>query len=96
MSDTLASRLRPCGPLIDAGAADRARERLAEAASEHGWVKVLEGAWPALAPVFSASPYLFGLARRWPDILRATLEESPDTRLTAVIAAIPELNANPA
>ena len=87
MSDALASRLRPCGPLIDAGAADRARERLAEAASEHGWVKVLEGAWPALAPVFSASPYLFGLARRWPDILRATLEESPDTRLTAVIAA---------
>ncbi|CAN7400963.1 bifunctional [glutamine synthetase] adenylyltransferase/[glutamine synthetase]-adenylyl-L-tyrosine phosphorylase [Brevundimonas sp. LjRoot202] len=87
MSDALASRLRPCGPLVDAGAADRARERLSEAASQDSWVGTLQGAWPALAPVFAASPYLFGLARRWPDHLRATLEDAPDVRLTAVIAA---------
>ena len=87
MSEALGPRLRPCGPVVGGEAADRARERLAEAASEAGWSGTLEAAWPALAPVFAASPYLFGLARRWPDTLRALLEESAEARLDAVLSA---------
>jgi len=79
--------LSPCGPVVDKGAADRAHDRLAEAAGEQGWSDALDAAWPALAPVFSASPYLFGLARRWPDMLRGVLEQGPDARLAHVLAA---------
>jgi glutamate-ammonia-ligase adenylyltransferase len=86
VSEGLARALAPCGPVIDAEAASRARERLAEAAMDGGWTGTLEDAWPALAPVFAASPYLFGLARRWPDRLRAVLEDAPDARLTAILA----------
>lgn len=78
--------LTPCGPVVDAEAAERARERLSEAAEAGGWSATLDAAWPALAPVFAASPYLFGLSRRWPEMPRAVLEEGPDARLDAVIA----------
>ena len=74
MSDALAAGLAPCGPVVDAEAASRARDRLEEAASDGGWIETLQGAWAALAPAFAASPYLFNLARRWPDRLRAVLE----------------------
>jgi glutamate-ammonia-ligase adenylyltransferase len=84
MTDAAGS-LRPCGPVIDAEAAARAHERLSEAAAEGGWADVLQAAWPALAPVFAASPYLFGLARRWPHMLRDLLEQSADARLTEVL-----------
>ncbi len=77
----LGQRLSPCGPVIDREAAERAHQRLAGAAHEGGWSEDLELAWPALAPVFAASPYLFGLARRWPEMLRAILAEGPDIRL---------------
>jgi glutamate-ammonia-ligase adenylyltransferase len=86
VSEALAPALAPCGPIVDVEAANRAHERLAEAASDDGWAETLEGAWPALAPAFAASPYLFGLARRWPDRLRAVLEDAPETRLTAILA----------
>lgn len=79
--------LNPCGPVVDAEAATRAHERLSPAAAEAGWGETLETAWPALAPVFAASPYLFGLARRWPEMPRAVLEEGPEARRDAVIAA---------
>jgi len=78
--------LRPCGPVIDAEAAARAHERLSEAATEGGWTATLDAAWPDLAPVFAASPYLFGLARRWPQMLRELLEQGPDARLDAVLS----------
>ncbi len=84
--------LKPCGPVVDDGAAARAHERLSEAAAQGGWSKTLEEAWPALAPVFAASSYLFGLARRWPDILRDALREGPDARLSAVLAATDALS----
>ncbi|MDP3803162.1 bifunctional [glutamine synthetase] adenylyltransferase/[glutamine synthetase]-adenylyl-L-tyrosine phosphorylase [Brevundimonas sp.] len=87
MSAPLGPRLKPCGPVIDAGAADRARERLVEAARETGWTDGLEPVWPALEPVFAASPYLFGLARRWPERLRLTLETAPEDRLAAILSA---------
>ncbi len=87
MSDaTLGRRLNPCGPVVDAVAAERAHERLSTLAAEAGWGRDLQTAWPALEPVFAASPYLLGLARRWPEILRATLAEAPAARLDAVLA----------
>jgi glutamate-ammonia-ligase adenylyltransferase len=64
--------IRPCGPVIDETRAERAREALTEAATE-GWSEVLRAAWPALAPVFAASPYLGALAVRDPDRLRRVL-----------------------
>jgi glutamate-ammonia-ligase adenylyltransferase len=72
--------------VVDVEAAGRAHERLSEAAAEGGWEGDLEAAWPALAPIFAASPYLFGLARRWPDMLREVLRQGPDARLTEVLA----------
>ena len=82
----LHARLTPCGPVVDVAAAGRARERLAEPAGEGGWADLLDGAWPALAPVFAASPYLFALARRWPDVLRSVLAGDPDLQLADILA----------
>ena len=87
MSGPLGPRLAPCGPVVDAEAADRIHERTSEAASEGGWRATLDAAWPALAPAFAASPYLAGLARRWPDRLRLTLEATPEDRLAAILSA---------
>ncbi|MNU46685.1 Glutamate-ammonia-ligase adenylyltransferase [compost metagenome] len=87
MSDKLGAVLKPCGPLRDAEAAGRIHERLAEAADEGGWRATLDGAWGALEPVFAASPYLAGLARRWPERLRQILETAPETRLAEIMAA---------
>ncbi|MDP9102599.1 MAG: hypothetical protein M3N05_01150, partial [Pseudomonadota bacterium] len=64
-SDSLALRLKPCGPVLDAKAALRAREAGGES---------LAPAWPALEPVFAAAPYLASLARRWPNKLTGLLE----------------------
>jgi glutamate-ammonia-ligase adenylyltransferase len=61
--------------VIDAGAAERAREALGDEAG---------GAWPALAPVFAASPYLTGLAR-FPGRLREILADAPEARLEAIL-----------
>ena len=87
MTGALGPRLAPCGPVIDAEAAARTRERLAQAAGEGGWTDRLEAAWPALAPAFAASPYLAGLVRRWPDRLRLTLEAAPEDRLAEIVSA---------
>ncbi|WP_293367322.1 hypothetical protein, partial [Phenylobacterium sp.] len=54
----LADQLKPCGPVVDAKAAERLRGVIAQAL----WSDRLGQAWPALAPVFAASPYLTGLA----------------------------------
>jgi glutamate-ammonia-ligase adenylyltransferase len=91
MSAPLGVTLAPCGPVIDSEAADRALERLSEAAREASWSDRLEAAWPALAPVFAASPYLFGLARRWPDRLEAILADDPEDRLADILARTSEL-----
>ncbi|MGZ9098561.1 MAG: bifunctional [glutamine synthetase] adenylyltransferase/[glutamine synthetase]-adenylyl-L-tyrosine phosphorylase, partial [Brevundimonas sp.] len=86
MTGPLGPRLAPCGPVVDAEAAARARQRLAEAAVEAGWGDRLVAAWPALGPAFAAAPYLFGLARRWPDRLAAILADAPEHRLADVLA----------
>jgi glutamate-ammonia-ligase adenylyltransferase len=86
MSRPLGPRLAPCGPIVDAMAAGRTHERLSEAARDGAWSAVLDAAWPALAPAFAASPYLAGLARRWPDQLQALLAADPDERLSDILA----------
>lgn len=89
----LAGRLRPCGPVLDRAAAERALSVLAAHAREHGWSAALEAAREALAPVFGAAPYLAGLAVRRPLRLRAILESDPDERLAALLAEAAEVEA---
>ncbi len=81
----LISSLRPCGPVADPKAADRARGVLIAAAQAGGWGDLLDQAWPALAPVFGASPYLTSLARRDPARLAALLEADPDAALADLL-----------
>jgi glutamate-ammonia-ligase adenylyltransferase len=76
----LVDSLKPCGPVADAKAAARLRDTLAMRAEAAGWGELLSQAWPALAPVFGASPYLASLARRDPTRLRHLLEAQPDAR----------------
>ncbi len=73
---SLASRLKPCGPVVDARAAARVREALGG---------VVGDAWPAMAPVFGASPYLAGLALRRPAQLAGTLTDDPERRRAAIL-----------
>ncbi len=84
----LAARLRPCGPVVDEGAARRAHERLSTAGLEAESWALIEHAWPALEPVFGASPYLAGLAVRDPQGLVETLRAEPDRRLAEIIAPL--------
>ena len=86
MSASLADLIRPCGPVADAVAAERLKESLDTAAADGGWTALLEQVWPALEPVFGASTYLGGLARRWPEMLRRLLESEPAARLEAILA----------
>ena len=85
-SAPLGERLAACGPVADAEAAARARDRLSASAAEGGWSALLDAVWPALEPIFAASPYLFGLARRWPETLHAILTDAPEVRLEAIAA----------
>jgi glutamate-ammonia-ligase adenylyltransferase len=77
--------IRPCGPIVDEAACQRAHERLSALAADRRWSELLEEAWPALAPVFAASPYLLSLARRWPDQLFGILSDDPSARLADVL-----------
>jgi glutamate-ammonia-ligase adenylyltransferase len=72
----LGQLIRPCGPVIDPRAAERARDRLGD-----------PSAWPALAPVFAASPYLASLATRDPARLERLLADEPDAALAAILNA---------
>jgi len=78
----LGAALMACGPVIDPQQAARTRE-VVEAALGEG---SLAPFWPALAPVFGASPYLGGLARRRPAFLMQTLMQDPADRLAGLIA----------
>jgi [glutamine synthetase] adenylyltransferase / [glutamine synthetase]-adenylyl-L-tyrosine phosphorylase len=89
---TLAATLKPCGPVVDRKAAERIRRDLGEAAAADGWSDLLDQAWPALAPVFSASPYLAGLARSEPDRLRRLLANTPDQSLRKAMRAVARLD----
>jgi glutamate-ammonia-ligase adenylyltransferase len=64
----------------------RAFDELAAVAKAEGWRDVFDAAWPALAPIFAAAPYLAGLARRDPARLRELLEADAAARLEALLA----------
>ncbi|HEY1225186.1 MAG TPA: bifunctional [glutamine synthetase] adenylyltransferase/[glutamine synthetase]-adenylyl-L-tyrosine phosphorylase [Brevundimonas sp.] len=95
MSEALAGRLKPCGPITSPAAADRSFETLSAAADEAGWRPLLDQAWASLAPAFAASPYLAGIARRWPERLRITLQADPEDRLADVLDATAALDGPP-
>ena len=91
----LADLIQPCGPVVAGGVPGLTADRLAEAAEDGGWRDLWEQARPALEPVFGASPYLAGLARRWPERLQATLLAHPDARLSEILDATRALDADP-
>ncbi|MGH6910925.1 MAG: bifunctional [glutamine synthetase] adenylyltransferase/[glutamine synthetase]-adenylyl-L-tyrosine phosphorylase, partial [Phenylobacterium sp.] len=77
----LVDQMKPCGPVADEKAAERASNVVAEALGP----ELLETAWPALAPIFGASPYLVSLARRDPRRLAELLAGDPDARLGDIL-----------
>lgn len=77
--------LTPAGPVANSGATERLHETLAAAADADGWKETLETAWPALAPIAGASPYLAGLMRRRPEHLRRLLEAAPEASLQRIL-----------
>ena len=91
----LAQQMQPCGPVVDRKSAERARGLLDGEA-------VVAAAWPALAPIFAASPYLTSLARRDPARLASLLADDPDRRFadlvhrTTEVATLPPEAALPA
>jgi len=91
----LGELIRPCGPVIDAAAAERAKEALSEAAAHDRWTVTLDAAWPALAPVFGAAPYLAGLSVREPDRLRRLLSAPPAKALATILEATRASAAEP-
>ncbi len=88
----LAERIAPCGPVIDAKAAERTREVLAD---RIGSAEVFQTAWPALAPIFGSSPYLSGLARRRSQAFLRTLQRDPDARLAGILEEAEAVGAEP-
>jgi glutamate-ammonia-ligase adenylyltransferase len=84
-----AAELRPCGPVIDLKAAERLRTALAEGV----WTDDLEEAWPALAPIFGASPYLVSLVRRDPKRLASLLAADPVAQLADILARTAQVAA---
>jgi len=82
----LARTLKPCGPVVDAGLAERTFEVLDKAAAASGWSDLLDAARAALAPVFGASPYLAGLARRRPAQIAALLAQTPADARARILA----------
>ncbi len=83
MAIPLGPALTPCGPARDAAAVKRARERLM---IEGALGPEVESAWPALAPIFAASPYLARLATRTPGRLERVLSQDPGSLRDALIA----------
>jgi glutamate-ammonia-ligase adenylyltransferase len=71
------------------------RALLWKAAEEGGWIEALQTAWPALEPVFGASPYLASLVRRNPKRLSAILRTAPDARLDELLSETEVVGADP-
>jgi glutamate-ammonia-ligase adenylyltransferase len=83
----LGARIQPCGPVIDPRPADR----LLDAVEALG--PLSPQARSALAPIFGASTYLAGLARRDPVRLVRLLESDPDAHLETLLGATRALAA---
>jgi len=84
---SLATHLAPCGPVLDAAAAQRVGEVLTKAALKAGWSDLLDTAWPSLAPIAAASPYLAGLMRRSPERVWSILKVSAEERMAELLKA---------
>jgi glutamate-ammonia-ligase adenylyltransferase len=89
----LLERLTPCGPVVDPKAAERAFEAIGRKVGEA--LPLVEAVWPALAPVFAASPYLAGLARRDGLRLPSILDGDPEAGLARILAATEAVAAEP-
>jgi len=87
--------MKPAGPVVDAAAAERLLETLIQTADADGWRETLDTAWPALAPVAGASPYLAGLMRRRPDHLRHLLEAEAADGLERILRETDALDGQP-
>jgi glutamate-ammonia-ligase adenylyltransferase len=87
--------LTSCGPVIDRRAAERIRGVLEAAAGAGGWTDALVAAWPALEPVFGASPYLAGLVRQRPERIGDILTEDPQARLATILAKTEAAGGDP-
>ena len=87
--------MKPAGPVVDAAAAERLLETLIQTADADGWREALDAAWPALAPVAGASPYLAGLMRRRPDHLRHLLEAEAADGLERILRETDALDGQP-
>jgi glutamate-ammonia-ligase adenylyltransferase len=77
--------MKPCGPVVDAQAAAQTREALGAAGLGPQAAEAIDAAWPALTPVFAASPYLAGLARRRPAMLAKLLLRDPQARADEIV-----------
>ena len=91
---SVAAPLTPCGPIVDAKAAERTRTVIEREAREEGWIDTLDAAWPSLAPVFAASPYLASLARQQPERLHAILTRPPSASLDAILTKTEAVDAD--
>lgn len=80
----LAQQLKLCGPVGDAEAAGRLRRSLHDEL-DAGQRDLLNTAWPALEPIFAASPYLAGLARSAPGRLARILAGDPDEQIAGIL-----------
>ena len=74
------------GPTVASSALQGIWSDLELAARDGGWLKRLNAARPAIAPIIAASPYLAGLCRRWPDRLDRALKTAPNARLAEILA----------
>ncbi len=80
-SDALGQQMTPCGPTLASPGLETLKTQLAEAMP----ATVLEATWPALEPVFAASPYLASLARRRPEALEPMLVARPEDSLADIL-----------
>jgi glutamate-ammonia-ligase adenylyltransferase len=96
VDEPLAGRLRSCGPVLDAAAADRALSVADQAAEAGGWMDQLRLARPALRPVLGSSSYLADLVRRRPERLGPILREPAPARLSAILDRVSALAVGPA
>ncbi len=71
---SLAQLIKPCGPIADPALAVRTGEVIGHLS-----------AWPALAPIAGASPYLAGLMRRDPAMLERLLGSDPQSALSEIL-----------
>ncbi|MBO9502767.1 bifunctional [glutamine synthetase] adenylyltransferase/[glutamine synthetase]-adenylyl-L-tyrosine phosphorylase [Brevundimonas sp. A19_0] len=73
--------MRPCGPTLASPGLETLKAQLAEAMP----ATLLDASWPALEPVFAASPYLASLARRRPGALEQMLAARPEDTLAGIL-----------